>query len=61
MKREIKIKLNIEQIYCQEMGLIYITQDRKIMRIFVDKIMNCEFHKMLKNCEELTKHSSSLI
>jgi hypothetical protein len=62
MKWEIKIKLDVKQIYCQEMGLIYITRDRKSVLIVVDKIMNCEFHKMLKDCEELLKKNpSSLI
>ena len=29
MKREVKIKLEVKQIYCQEMGLIYIAYDRQ--------------------------------
>jgi hypothetical protein len=61
MKREVKIKLEVKQIYCQEMALIYIAYDRDSVRIIVNKIMNFEFHKILKDCELLTKNSSSLI
>ena len=40
MKQEVKIKLDITQIYCQELGLIYINYDRDSVPIAVNKIMN---------------------
>lgn len=61
MKRDVKIKLDVKQIYCQEMGLIFIAYDKDSVRIVVNKIMYFEFHKMLKDFELLTKNSFSLI
>jgi hypothetical protein len=60
MKWEVKIKLDAKQIYCQEMGWIFVAYNKDSARIVVNKIMNFEFHKMLEDCELLTKNSSSL-
>jgi hypothetical protein len=38
MKGEVKIKPHAKQIYCQEMGLIYVAHDRESGRIDVNKI-----------------------
>lgn len=61
MKREVKIKLEIKQIYCQERGLICIARDSESVRIVVNTIMNFELNKTLNGCELLTGNSSSLI
>jgi hypothetical protein len=60
MKLEVKIKQDVKKILPGN-WLYYIAYDRGSVPIDVNKVMNFEFHKMLKVCELLVKNSSSLI